>query len=586
VTNRLSTVLSLLLAVFFICGQVLAQTQQAIPPSFFGIQVNDVDQAGYPRFPLQVTYGNVRNWDVVHAQWPDIQSCDPHNINKCTYTWTAVDDLLAGVYQDNQTNGTNNVVEFTLALTPAWAQPPASEEPQACGNGDSQDLPPGPPPGSCYPPSDIDGPNVGDAKGPNQIWRNWVFQIASHVNAQGYTNSHAPIKYWEIWNEFDGVHGDFWAGGLNKANGVKDGTTNQLVRMAEDANCIITGRVQKITATGETCAHVLQTLTPPQTQSVDLTADIVEPSSYEPDPAAQSCFLYCNTGATGCAAINDHDQCTVNNAGANAVDILDLHYYATYSNPEGLSTTAVRNVLQSRELSKPLWIGEGSFGNSYKTTAWWQDPYAQGGFIARYFATIWAQTLPTCSGGSCPACGAPNLPAEVCQQAFWYGYDTDKKIGTTPASIGALFCAGNDNKGTICNDGGTNHAGVGLLYPPSGPAPMWKEALLWLTGATPASSGANAFCNPLSQSSTVWHCDFTNNGTSYSMAWDTKYSSRAAKDPTFCIDNFPNNPYVCGNTTYTPPGQFTRWIDLSGTVYSISSGVPFQVGLNPVLLEP
>ena len=46
--------------------------------------------------------------------------------------------------------------------------------------------------------------------------------------------------------------------------------------MAEDANCIITGRVQKITATGETCAQVLQTLYPPQTQSVDTTAKIVQ----------------------------------------------------------------------------------------------------------------------------------------------------------------------------------------------------------------------------------------------------------------------------------------------------------------------
>jgi hypothetical protein len=70
------------------------------------------------------------------------------------------------------------------------------------------------------------------------------------------------------------------------------------------------------------------------------------------------------------------------------------------------------------------------------------------------------------------------------------------------------------------------------------------------------------------------------------MAWDTKYSSGAAKDATYCTDNFPNNPYVCGNTSYTPPGQYTRWVDLSGTVHSISEGVPFQVGLNPVLLEP
>ena len=79
----------------------------------------------------------------------------------------------------------------------------------------------------------------------------------------------------------------------------------------------------------------------------------------------------------------------------------------------------------------------------------------------------------------------------------------------------------------------------------------------------------NPFCNPLPGSS-IWHCDFTVNGTAYSMAWDNSYSQNALGQLNYCAANFPNNPYVCGNTTYTVSPQFTYWEDLSGTIRSLN----------------
>jgi hypothetical protein len=63
-----------LAAVLLICGRVLAQTQQqAIPNTFFGQHVNNPTLNGESSYPVQVTYGELRNWDVYHVSWPDIE---------------------------------------------------------------------------------------------------------------------------------------------------------------------------------------------------------------------------------------------------------------------------------------------------------------------------------------------------------------------------------------------------------------------------------------------------------------------------------------------------------------------------------
>jgi hypothetical protein len=233
--------------------------------------------------------------------------------------------------------------------------------------------------------------------------------------------------------------------------------------------------------------------------------------------------------------------------------------------------------------SKPLWVGEGSWGETSAPGAWWQDPYAQGGFIPRYFATIWSQTLPY---GSNP-CSLQNDGGVPCIQAFWYGYDYDT---TTPncnpkcyktSQVGALYCAGQTAHGS-CANGGPNHNEAAAPILPQ--ADMWNVAVGWLSGAQIPPSGG--FCNLLAGSQTVWHCDFTNSGNSYSMVWDNSYSQNAKANSSYCTKNFPSNPYVCGQTAYTVLPQYTHWQDLSGTTRNIGWSVPLLVGLNPILLEP
>jgi hypothetical protein len=550
---------------------VLAQgpSQQAIPSSFFGLHVNQPDGSG-DSFPVLITYGNVRNWDVYSAAWPDIETNQCIAQNNCPFAWTFLDNVTSGVYQDNQAHSTSNVVEFTLGRTP----------------------------GSCYPPKDLNT----DGTGADQYWRDWVAAIASHVNASGYSNSHAPIKYWEIWDEFD--QANFWAGAVTGQTQAVNGTTAQLVRMAEDASCII-GGVNHVTTivmnNNETCSHVISTIPSWLIPNwpIGPTAQVIQPSISQlaaKSVNALQCFLYCGYpqgGGSGCSNDgNDHEQCAPQNsrAGADAINIIDFHHYdqgngkSGDGNPEDNLNTSnnirAAGVLNQTELAKPLWVGEGSWGDILQTGAWWLDPYAQGGFVPRYFATLWSQTLPLASPNNCVWSSS-----NTCQQSFWYGYDYDDIFpppGFDPITIGALYCAG-----TLLNGG---HCGSTPTYTPflmTPQATMWNTAVGWLTGAIPNASSGNAFCNLLAGSSTVWHCDFTySGGGNYSMVWDNSYSQNAEGNGGYCATTFPSSPYVCGQTAYTLSPQYTHWEDLSGTTYSTNWSVPLLVGLNPILLKP
>jgi hypothetical protein len=87
-------------------------------------------------------------------------------------------------------------------------------------------------------------------------------------------------------------------------------------------------------------------------------------------------------------------------------------------------------------------------------------------------------------------------------------------------------------------------------------------------------------------SSSVWHCDFTKNGLTYSMVWDNKYAASEKGKTTYCIDNFPGNAaFVCGNTQYMVPSGFANgiWDDL-GPTGPFNLGSTVSIGLNPILL--
>jgi hypothetical protein len=255
---------------------------------------------------------------------------------------------------------------------------------------------------------------------------------------------------------------------------------------------------------------------------------------------------------------------------------MNFHGYSITANPEVFfssgsgdgSISTFRAALQTQEQSKPLWMGEGSYSDSLKSSNWWQDSYAQGGYPAKYFAALWSNTMPNgCTWN-----------AQVCQQAFWYGYDHDvttANSGWNTGSYGALYCPGESQQGS-CNGGNAE-----LLEPQAG---MWNVAVDWLTGAVPPSTGS--FCNPLPPpNQTTWHCDFTKGSTNYSMVWDN--SNAGVHSDGYCVNNF-SNPYICGNTNYTVPTSPVNfvggsWVDMNPTItYQTASTV--TIGLNPILL--
>jgi len=85
VLNRGVSVSLILLALLLSSVEALAQTQQpAIPSTFFGIHVNDprITQ-NETSYPVQVTYGNFRNWDVYQVSWPDIETCEAASTYEC-----------------------------------------------------------------------------------------------------------------------------------------------------------------------------------------------------------------------------------------------------------------------------------------------------------------------------------------------------------------------------------------------------------------------------------------------------------------------------------------------------------------------
>jgi hypothetical protein len=235
------------------------------------------------------------------------------------------------------------------------------------------------------------------------------------------------------------------------------------------------------------------------------------------------------------------------------------------------SIAAFQGVLKTAEQSKPLWMGEGSFGNTFQNPSnWWQDPYAQGGYVAKYFAALWSNTVPPSSG-----CSWTGSNPQVCQQAFWYGYDHDVTVARSSlwktGSFGALYCPG-ESQGGWCGNS---------PYPPfviSPQAGMWDVGVGWLTGAVPMTT---PFCkNDTTSGPTVWHCDFMKGGVNYSMVWDNSNAG-----PGVDCSSYTSGPLICGSKTYTVPAGFVGgyWYDLGPNATDPLGGT-VTVGLNPILL--
>jgi hypothetical protein len=298
-----------------------------------------------------VSYGMQRFWDSPPLQWPSI------NTAAGVFDFSNLDADLAVAY----TNGTKEGF-YTLARTPPWATTGSDD----CNYGSAV----GGGPGECDAPDDL----APDGTGTNATWKAWITAIATHANDATYLQTHAHIRYWEIWNEPDTKV--FFAG-----------TIAQLARMTEDASCIITGRGvihDKGDGTATSCAA-----TP-----IDATAQIVMASAHAKGVALDygRNELYCS-GTPGpmpyqLPCPNPPD------AIAAAVDVINFHMKPgnETGTPEAAMTTYVANIasiLKPAEAAKPLWDGEAQYSTTGFAGAY-TDADMAASFMPRFYMMSWS----------------------------------------------------------------------------------------------------------------------------------------------------------------------------------------------------
>jgi trimeric autotransporter adhesin len=604
---------------------MLSVTLPTIPATYFGMLVNQGVS-----FPLAVKFGDFRVWNyATNTQWQGLQVCNSSIANcqqaPATYTslsTSTLDAILANVYAPPPVGmGIQDGVLFTMSRTPSWAtQAPGysnwqpsyqyakntyivptvnnsgsyvfvalnagtsgSSEPaswnqtrngtQSDGNVMWQNI--GDfttcnfANGSCVVPPDL----YPDGSGANQIWDNWVVQIATYLNGTTYLQSHPHIRYWEPQNEWfvdDTVNFESWGGGQT------DATFAQMLRLTEDTRCIIKGsgtiHNYPSQANSMPCAGpsgYLQTL---QSEgigtgsAIDPGALIVEPSNdpnSPPDMTLSQNFLYCNANpandyneATTCtwAPSGGVTNCSASSCwGSAAVDVINYHFYDYRIQPEAVDSiiSEIAGFTSATDHAKPLISGEGSTGcNSANligcsTLHIWQDDASRAGFIPRFYALYWSY-------------GLTYWPPNGMVGNWWNAYN----------SSGELY-----SNGTLTPEGVAYNTTYG-----------------WLVGATPSN---NPFCtaseNPNTRKNTIYTCSFTKNGAPAQLVWDSEFGPGGAYGAPYADCSTSPNPTICGNTTYNVPSGFNGWNDINysanGTRYFITSG-QVTIGAVPILLVP
>jgi hypothetical protein len=387
-----------------------------LPAAFFGFSESDTNGTNWPT----VTYQMQRFWDSQGLQWPSL------NTASGVFDFTSLDADLALAL----TNGaTENM--YTLSRTPPWAtsNPNDTSCNYTTGIGGGN--------GECDPPSDLNS----DGSGSNAIWKAWITAIASHVNDPTYLQTHAHIKYWEIWNEPDTKV--FFAGSIA-----------QLARLTEDANCIITGR-------GVIHENGNGTATPCTATPIDPTAQIVMASAHAKTVAlvyGQN-ELYCNNTS----GIPSYELPCPNppNAIATAVDIVNFHMKPgnesgdtcpapTPCTPESATEMYLSNIhgiLQPAELAKPLWNGEAQY-SSFGFTNAYADVDMAASFMPRFYLLNWSLGVDGIAWYMSSSSVAEPAEAETSYQQT-YNWLVSASLVTPCAANGSVWSCEILNSGTL-----------------------------------------------------------------------------------------------------------------------------------------
>lgn len=378
------------------------------PTTFMGFSESDTASDNWP----SQNYAMQRFWDSEPDQWPGL------NTAAGVYTWTNLDDDLALAYS----SGTM-IALYTLARTPPWAtsNPNDSSCNYSTGAGNG--------PGECDAPYDLNS----DGSGTNATWKAWITAIASHANDPTYLQSHAHIKYWEIWNEPDTKA--FWAGSIA-----------QLARLTEDANCIITGRGVIHESGNGTATNCTAT-------AIDATAQIVMASAHAKGAALTygQNELYCNNTS----GIPTYQLPCPNpaNAIATAIDIVNFHMKPgnesgnncpapTPCTPESAMQWYISNIkgmLQPAELTKPLWDGEAQY-SSGGFTGNYVDSDMAASFMPRFYLEDWTLGLSGMAWYYATSEVEPASAGTSYQQT--YNWLVNASLSTPCAATGTVWSCG------------------------------------------------------------------------------------------------------------------------------------------------
>jgi hypothetical protein len=465
----------------------------------FGMTVNNT--RNYPA----LGYGTQRIWDSPPFQWATLQNGPCADVRTCAGAYDATnlqrfDDYLAQL----KTNGVGDVW-YTMARTPHFVTSAPNDTNCNYGGDGQGGL------GQCDRPSDL----AADGSGTNHTFRKWYAFFALRNNDSTYRQTHAHIRYWEPWNEPDTAA--FWGNGSGGPGGY-----DPLIRLMQDAECLIVGKVGTgtITKTGETCAQVQASVG--LSAPIDPTAIVVSPS-YHAKAASLSQyqnFLYCNNAP--------RTSCTSGDAGARSMMAFNLHMKpgaecVADASQENCTTASAlepayagyiksfEGILKKSELdafhagSVPLFDGEASYAPR-GFQAPFDDHDLAASFIPRFF--LYGRSLGV-SGNQ------------------WYTWD----------SIG-----GNSKVITAWNT----------------LRDAWRGAKL---------------SAPCTSDGTVYQCGFTRNGASYLVLWDISHKCSGGTCAT-------SPQHVSGWRTYQ---DLTGTESACSTPCPIS-GDAVPVGIKPVLL--
>jgi hypothetical protein len=294
---------------------------------FFDMHINNVTTA-WPG----LRFGGIRLWDT-STGWAQI------NTAQGQYDWSRMDQWLS----EAQTHNVD--VLYNLARTPTWASSKPTDTNCAyatIGGG----------PGQCWPPTDLNS----DGTGPDAIWISWVTAVVQHSRS----STAAHIKYYEIWNEWN--VSIFW-----------QGTVQQLVRMTQDARCVIEGPPPNGACNSSSSF--------PSGTGLDPTALIVTPSP--------------NGAHTDLSAVSDKLNTFLQANGGEYADIIGFHCYVglqtagpPFPTPEDVNTviddlSITLSNFSSQTQGKALFCTEG--GWSHSDVEGFTDPDMQAAFLARYY---------------------------------------------------------------------------------------------------------------------------------------------------------------------------------------------------------